>query len=71
MRAGEPVTLGPGDHVVKPAVSIGADRTTRFATQADLDVLVATDDALVQPYMTEIETRGELSIVCVAGASRP
>jgi hypothetical protein len=66
--AGERTALGAGDHVVKPAVSIGADRTSRHATQADLDVLVATDDVLVQPYVTEIETEGELSIVCIDGA---
>ena len=60
-------TLGPGRHVIKPAVSVGADRTVRNATQADLDALVATDDVLVQPYLSEVETGGELSIVCIDG----
>jgi hypothetical protein len=59
--------LGPGDHVVKPAVSAGAERTIRFASQGDLDVLTATDDALIQPYVNAIETKGELSIVCIDG----
>jgi glutathione synthase/RimK-type ligase-like ATP-grasp enzyme len=65
LRAGEHASLGAGEHVVKPAVSIGADRTVRHASQADLDALVATDDVLVQPYLSEIETEGEVSIVCV------
>ena len=33
----------------------------------DLDALTATDDALVQPYINAIETKGELSIVCIDG----
>ena len=65
--AGHGTTLGPGRHVIKPAVSVGADRTVRNATQADLDALVATDDVLVQPYLSEVETGGELSIVCIDG----
>ncbi len=64
---GDVAALGPGDHVVKPAVSGGAERTTRFASQDDLDALVATDDVLVQPYLEGIETAGELSIVCIGG----
>jgi glutathione synthase/RimK-type ligase-like ATP-grasp enzyme len=67
VRAGRSADLGPGDQVVKPAVSIGAERTVRFASQSDLDALAATDDTLVQPYLTEIETRGEVSIVCIEG----
>jgi len=65
--AGHATTLGPGRHVIKPAVSVGADRTVRNATQADLDALVATDDVLVQQYLPQIETSGELSIVCIGG----
>jgi hypothetical protein len=65
--AGEHATLEEGLQIIKPAVSVGADRTIRGATQADLDALVATDDALVQPYVPEVETEGELSIVCIAG----
>ena len=67
VRAGHATTLGPGRYVIKPAVSVGADRTIRDATQADLDTLVATDDVLVQPYLQEIETAGEQSIVCIEG----
>jgi glutathione synthase/RimK-type ligase-like ATP-grasp enzyme len=53
--------------VVKPAISVGAERTVRFASQADLDALTTTDDALVQPYLDAIETKGEVSIVCIEG----
>jgi hypothetical protein len=67
VRAGDHLELEAGDHVVKPAVSAGADRTVRFAVQADLDALSATDDVLVQPYCDTIETKGELSIVCIDG----
>jgi hypothetical protein len=67
IRAGESAALGAGDHVVKPAVSAGAERTIRFASQADLDALTATDDVLIQPYIDVIETKGELSIVCIDG----
>src|SRR5205085_720098 len=35
VRAGTTESLGPGKHVVKPAVSAGAERTSRFATQHD------------------------------------
>jgi glutathione synthase/RimK-type ligase-like ATP-grasp enzyme len=64
---GDRSTLGSGTYIIKPAVSVGAERTIRNATQADLDALVATDDVLVQPYVSEVETAGELSIVCVEG----
>jgi hypothetical protein len=67
VRAGGHAELGPGDHVVKPAVSAGAERTVRFASQDELDALTATDDALVQPYINAIETKGEMSIVCIDG----
>ncbi|MEY2459089.1 MAG: hypothetical protein QOG30_919 [Acidimicrobiaceae bacterium] len=67
VRAGDRVALGPGDHIVKPAVSHSAERTIRFASQDDLDTLTVTDDALIQPYLSAIETEGELSIVCIDG----
>ncbi|MEO7556209.1 MAG: hypothetical protein ABIV94_06355 [Acidimicrobiales bacterium] len=66
VRRGEAFALPIGDWIVKPAVSGGAHRTTRGATQADLDALVADTDALVQPYRYEIES-GETSLVCIAG----
>jgi glutathione synthase/RimK-type ligase-like ATP-grasp enzyme len=66
VRKGERVVLPAGQVVVKPAVSGGAHRTTRDATQADLDALVADADALVQPYLPAIE-QGETSLICVDG----
>lgn len=68
VRAGSTAvpTIGDDDVVIKPAVSIGAERTVRHATQTDLDELVAATDTLVQPYLAAI-TDGELSIVCVGG----
>lgn len=65
--AGTRHELGEGTFVVKPAVSIGGHRTTRHAVQSDLDAITAVDDALVQPYVEEIETNGEISIVCIDG----
>jgi glutathione synthase/RimK-type ligase-like ATP-grasp enzyme len=67
VRRGGTHQLGAGRWVVKPAVSIGAERTYRDATQGDLDALVDECDALVQPYRPAIEEAGELSIVCIAG----
>ena len=37
--AGTNAQLGPEEYIVKPAVSISAERTTRFATEGDLDAL--------------------------------
>jgi len=67
VRQGEAFALPPGEWIVKPAVSGGAHRTTRGATQGDLDELAATADALVQRYRREIAA-GETSLVCIAGA---
>jgi glutathione synthase/RimK-type ligase-like ATP-grasp enzyme len=66
VRRGERMAISAGRVVVKPAVSGGAHRTTRDATQADLDALVADTDALVQPYLAAIE-HGETSLICVDG----
>jgi glutathione synthase/RimK-type ligase-like ATP-grasp enzyme len=57
--------------VVKPAVGVGGLGAVRHATQGDLDALTLAPegavDAVVQPYVWEVEDRGETSIVCVAG----
>ena len=46
---------------------MNADRTTRNATQADLDALSAeTVRASLKPYLVEIEA-GETSLICVDG----
>ena len=59
------------DVVVKRVVSAGAIGQERFpdgAGQAHLDALVATGDALVQPYLSSVAERGETSLVAVNGA---
>jgi hypothetical protein len=64
---------GWSEAILKPAVSGGAYRTHRFAAadaatlQAELDSIVATGGALVQPFLPEIETEGEWSLVFFAG----
>ena len=76
LRAGEPADLarildeeGWERAVVKPAVSAGAERTVVVGRAdaadfaPDLGRLLSTGDALVQRYLTEIETAGEWSLV--------
>jgi glutathione synthase/RimK-type ligase-like ATP-grasp enzyme len=57
--------------VVKPAIGVGGVGAVREATQADLDSLTLAGDtpvdAVVQPYLSDIEHRGELSVVCIGG----
>jgi glutathione synthase/RimK-type ligase-like ATP-grasp enzyme len=58
--------------VVKPAVGVGADGAGRFdvgdpAGSAHLDALLAAGDTLVQPFVTSIESDGEVSVVLVEG----
>jgi glutathione synthase/RimK-type ligase-like ATP-grasp enzyme len=58
--------------VVKPAVSAGAKRTGRFdvedpAGERALAQVLTSSDALVQPYLNEIEVSGESSLVVMAG----
>jgi glutathione synthase/RimK-type ligase-like ATP-grasp enzyme len=58
--------------VVKPAVSAGAKGTGRFdaedpAGERALSQVLSSSDALVQPYVAEIEVAGETSIVMMAG----
>ncbi len=57
--------------VVKPAVGAGGVGAVREATQADLDALTLAEsepvDAVIQPYLWDIEHRGEISVVCIGG----
>ncbi len=57
--------------VIKPAVGVGGFGTVQATTQHDLDALTLAPgtgvDAIVQPYLGEIERRGETSIVCIGG----
>jgi glutathione synthase/RimK-type ligase-like ATP-grasp enzyme len=59
--------------VVKPAVAAGSQGLARVAAaaaadgQRHLDALLAVGDAMVQPYLPSVETRGELSVIVVDG----
>ena len=58
--------------IVKPAVGAAAIGLARVrvgdpAGQAHLDGVLAAGDAMVQPYLPTIATRGELSVVVVDG----
>jgi glutathione synthase/RimK-type ligase-like ATP-grasp enzyme len=57
--------------VCKPAVGAGSDGVVRVRAtegQAALDALVAAGDALVQPFVPTVESRGELSVILLGGA---
>jgi hypothetical protein len=64
---------GWSDVVVKPSVSASAHETRRFAAdeheeaQAHLERLLATRDVMVQPYLTALAERGELSLLYARG----
>jgi glutathione synthase/RimK-type ligase-like ATP-grasp enzyme len=57
--------------VLKPAVGAGGVGAVRDASQADLDALTLAPegavDAVVQPYLEDVEHRGEISVVCIGG----
>jgi hypothetical protein len=59
--------------IVKPAVSASAHGTLKVgpanlaAGQAHLDALLRSTDALVQPYLHEIESAGETSLIWLDG----
>jgi hypothetical protein len=59
--------------VVKPCVSASAHHTVRFSNadwkhaQDMLGVICATGDAMVQPYLTAVETSHERSLVFIDG----
>jgi glutathione synthase/RimK-type ligase-like ATP-grasp enzyme len=61
------------DAIVKPTVSGGSFRTHRFAAadagahQAALDEIVAASAAMVQPFVPEIATEGEWSLLFFGG----
>jgi hypothetical protein len=75
--AGESVDLasllrerGWNEAVVKPAVSAGAFATTRVRLgqgQPNLDAILASGDAMIQPYLAAVEGRGEISIIAFEG----
>jgi glutathione synthase/RimK-type ligase-like ATP-grasp enzyme len=59
--------------VVKPAVGAGSvglvrvDTQEREEGQRALDALLASGDAMVQPYLPSVETAGELSVIVLDG----
>jgi Prokaryotic glutathione synthetase, ATP-grasp domain len=57
--------------LVKPAVGAGGVATVRDAGQADLDALTLAGsppvDAVVQPYLADVERRGETSVILIGG----
>jgi glutathione synthase/RimK-type ligase-like ATP-grasp enzyme len=59
--------------VIKPAISAGSLGTVRLrrrearAQQAHLDELLAAGDVLVQPYLSRIESAGEVSVLWIDG----
>lgn len=61
------------DVVIKPAVSASAYETRRFpaderpAAQSHLDRLLATGDAMMQPHLSALGERGELSVMFAGG----
>ncbi len=61
---------GWGEAVVKPAVSAGAFATTRVRVgegQGALDAILASGDAMIQPYLPAVEGRGEISVIAFEG----
>jgi glutathione synthase/RimK-type ligase-like ATP-grasp enzyme len=59
------------DIVVKPAIGVGGFGAVRATSQADLDKVTLDPesgvDAIVQPYLGEVERRGEVSVVVIGG----
>lgn len=64
---------GWSEAVIKPSVSASAFRTLRIgrgeaaATQGELDALLAASGVLIQPFLAEIQTRGEWSLIFLRG----
>ena len=60
--------------VVKPCISGSSHLARRFdngtspEAQAHLDRIVATQDAMIQPYLPQVEREGERSLIYVGGA---
>jgi glutathione synthase/RimK-type ligase-like ATP-grasp enzyme len=64
---------GWSEVVIKPSVSASAFRTRRIgrgeasAAQGELDELLASSGVLIQPFMTEIQSGGEWSLIFLGG----
>jgi glutathione synthase/RimK-type ligase-like ATP-grasp enzyme len=63
---------GVAQVVIKPCVSANAYETRRLdpsdpASQAALDALLTRADVLIQPFMEQVTSQGEWSLVCIDG----
>jgi hypothetical protein len=69
---GDPLPSLEGEFVVKPNISAGARDTGRFASPAAAVALIeqiraSGRIALIQPYLSSVDERGETSLVFVGG----
>jgi hypothetical protein len=68
---------GPGEWVVKPAISAASKDTGRYSLPADLAIAQAHvtrltsagRTAMIQPYLTAVDTAGETSVLCLPDAA--
>ena len=65
-------SLEGGTHFIKPQIGATARETLRFqpgdpSAQAHFDRLVAREDVMVQPYLSRVETEGEVSAIFIDG----
>ena len=65
-------SLEGGMHFIKPQVGATARETLRFqpgdpSAQEHFDRLVAQEDVMVQPYLSRVETEGEVSAIFIDG----
>jgi hypothetical protein len=80
LERGEAVDLGPlldergwTDVVIKPSVSASAFRTLRIgrgeeeAARAELEEMAAASRVLIQPFLSEVQIRGEWSLMFLRG----
>ena len=63
---------GWAEAVIKPVISAAAHRTHRVTatSQRLFDVTVARGATMLQPYLPEIETTGEWSLIYLGGRIR-
>lgn len=67
---------GDGDCVVKPAVSAGSQDTARYPLPAQAEQAVAHVErltaagrtAMIQPYLSAVDTEGETAVLCIPDA---
>jgi hypothetical protein len=74
VAAGDPLPTTAGQIVVKPNISAGARDAGRFASCDDADAIALINAirssgrvALVQPYLSSVDARGETTIIYIGG----